>query len=62
MYNWLFILAILAATTWLLLTALKQSNAVTEAINHNERVACKSCGGNNPREAKFCQHCAQAIN
>jgi len=66
-YSWLFILAILACAAWLIMAALGQSTALNAALTDNaatdeNTLACKSCGAKNDRNARFCQHCAQALN
>ena len=59
-YNWIFIIAILAAAGWLLMAVLNQSSALIEAFtsagNGAGRV-CSSCGVDSEEGARFCKSC-----
>lgn len=65
-YNWVFILATIAAAVWLIVAMFNQSSSVTEMlIGHlkdkgNAR-PCGQCNTANPPSAQFCAQCGQAL-
>ncbi len=63
-YNWLFIIAILACAAWVVMAALGQSSALSAAFKSSEigSKTCPHCGAQNPEQAKFCLQCAQPLN
>lgn len=68
-YNWVFIVAILACAAWVLMAVLGQSSSLTEAftsaaesINASSKVkVCGACATSNDASAKFCKECAKAL-
>lgn len=69
-YNWVFIVAIVACAIWLVMAVLGQSASLTKAFTSAaERLgsagktrACAACGANNDIAAKFCQQCGNALD
>jgi len=69
LYNWVFIVAILACAAWVVMAVLGQSASLTglltsaaERINAVGRVkVCAGCGASNEATAKFCKHCAKEL-
>jgi len=63
-YNWFFIIAILAVAGWLVMAVLNQSTPLTEAFtsagNSNGKV-CPSCGAGSEAEARFCKSCGHDL-
>lgn len=58
LYNWLFIVAILAAAGWLVMAVLNQSAPLTEAFTSSASgKICSACGTSCDDEAKFCKSC-----
>lgn len=68
-YNWVFIVAILACSAWVVMAVLGQSASLTDAITSAaERInalgktkICTGCGNSNEASAKFCKHCAKEL-
>lgn len=68
-YNWVFIVAILACAAWVVMAVLGQSASLTEAFTSAaERMGasaktkvCASCGASNEATAKFCKQCAKEL-
>ena len=61
-YNWLFIVAILAASAWLVMAVLNQSSSLTEAFTSSGKGAvCPECGASCEAEAKFCKSCGHKL-
>ena len=68
-YNWVFIVAILACAAWVVMAVLGQSASMTEAFTFAaERMGvaakpkvCAECGTANEESAKFCKQCAKAL-
>lgn len=61
-YNWIFILAILAAAGWLVMAVLNQSSLLTEAFTSsgNGKV-CPACGASCGVTEKFCNQCGKEL-
>lgn len=68
-YNWVFIVLILACAAWVVMAVLGQSAPLTEAFTSAaERISaagksklCAACGSHNEASAKFCKHCAKEL-
>lgn len=68
-YNWVFIVAILACAAWVVMAVLGQSASLTEAFTSAaERMSasgktkvCAACGASNEAAAKFCKQCAKEL-
>ena len=68
-YNWVFIVAILACAVWVVMAVLGQSASLTKALTSAaERLgasgnakACAACDTNNEAAAKFCKQCGNAM-
>ena len=65
-YDWLFILAIIACAIWLIMAVLGQADALTEALTGSVRrveppVVCASCGASNEGGATRCSRCGKDI-
>lgn len=68
-YNWVFIVAILACAAWVVMAVLGQSASLTEAFTSAaERMSgtgktktCSACGASNEDTAKFCKQCAKEL-
>jgi len=68
-YNWVFIIAILACAAWVVMAVLGQSASLTAAftsaaermnISGKTRV-CTACGASNEAAAKFCKQCGKEL-
>lgn len=61
-YNWTFILAIIACAIWLILAVLGQSDALTEAFigAASSSTVCAACGADNPADAFTASSAARA--
>jgi len=68
-YNWVFIIAILACAAWVVMAVLGQSASLTAAftsaaermnISGKTRV-CAACGAGNDAAAKFCKQCGKEL-
>lgn len=68
-YDWMFILAIIACAIWLIMALLGQSDALTEALIGTVRktelpgqtIACASCGASNDAGATHCGKCGKEL-
>ncbi len=65
-YDWMFILAIIACAIWLIMAVLGQADALTEALTGSARsaeqpVVCVSCGANNAPGAVHCGQCGKKL-
>jgi len=68
-YNWVFIVAILACAAWVVMAVLGQSASLTEAMTSvagrmnvsGRSKVCASCGASNDNSAKFCKQCAKEL-
>jgi len=68
-YDWLFILAIIACAVWLIMAVLGQADAITEALTgsvrrvgtHGQAVVCASCGASNAAGATQCARCGKEL-
>jgi ribosomal protein L40E len=67
-YNWVFILATIASAVWLIVAMFNQSSSLTEMVMGNlldeqqsDEQKCGACGAKNPKGAKFCARCGQAL-
>ena len=69
-YNWVFIIAILACAIWVVMAVLGQSDSLTKAFTSaagrlgasGKDKACSACGANNEAAAKFCKQCGKALD
>lgn len=62
LYNWLFIIAILAAAAWLVMAVLNQSAPLTAAFTSSGTdKMCPTCGTSCEPEAKFCKSCGRNL-
>ena len=66
-YDWLFILAIIACAIWLIMAVLGQADALTEALTGTVRktgqsVVCASCGASNDAGATQCGQCGKKLS
>jgi ribosomal protein L40E len=68
-YNWVFIVAILACAAWVVMAVMGQSASLTDAFTFAaERMGvsgktkvCAGCGASNEATAKFCTQCAKEL-
>lgn len=64
-FNWVFIVAILACAGWLVMAVLNQSASLTalftERMNAGEGRVCGACGAKCEATAKFCKECGKAL-
>jgi len=68
-YNWVFIVAILACAAWVVMAVLGQSASLTEAFTvaaekmsaAGKSKVCAACGATNEATAKFCKQCAKEL-
>lgn len=68
-YNWVFIVAILACAVWVVMAVLGQSASLTEAFTSaagrlgtaGKSKVCSACGTSNEATAKFCKQCAKEL-
>lgn len=63
-YNWFFIIVILAVAGWLVAVVLNQSTpmtAVFTSFGNSNRKSCPACGAESEYEAKFCKFCGQDL-
>jgi eukaryotic-like serine/threonine-protein kinase len=68
-YNWVFIVAILACAVWVVMAVMGQSSSLTEAftsvagrIGATEKTKkCAACGAGNEPLAKFCMQCGKEL-
>lgn len=68
-FNWVFIVAILACSAWVVMAVLGQSAPLTEAFTSAaERIGvsgksklCAACNTSNEATAKFCKKCGKAL-
>jgi len=64
-YNWTFIVAILACAGWLVMAVLNQSGSLTALLT--DRMAarkaciCSACGTSCDATARFCKQCGKAL-
>jgi len=69
-YNWVFIVAILACAAWVVMAVLGQSASLTEAFTFaaekmsaaGKTKVCAACGATNETTAKFCKQCAKPLD
>lgn len=69
LYNWLFIIGIVASAAWLLAALFRQSSPLSEAVSSAaQRISpamnqssCSNCGAPTEAEAKFCSECGQPL-
>ncbi len=66
-YDWLFILAIIACAIWLIMAVLGQADALTEALTGNAQgakqpVVCGACGASNDAGATHCGQCGKKLS
>jgi ribosomal protein L40E len=68
-YNWVFIVAIVACAGWVVMAVLGQSASLTEAFTFaaekmsaaGKTKVCAACGASNEAAAKFCKQCAKPL-
>ncbi len=65
-YDWVFILAIIACAIWLIMAVLGQADALTEALAGSARrteqpAVCASCGASNDAAATHCGQCGKKL-
>lgn len=69
-YNWVFIVAILACAIWVVMAVLGQSASLTKAFTSaaerlgasGKNKTCAACGANNEITAKFCKQCGHPLD
>lgn len=67
-YNWVFIVAILACSGWLVMAVLNHSAALTELFTSAaeqmgaKQRTCPSCGASSDAAAKFCKQCGKPLD
>ena len=62
LYNWIFIVAILAAAAWLVMAVLNQSGSLTEVFTSSGKGrVCPECGADCEAEARFCKYCGHNL-
>lgn len=62
LYNWIFIVAILAAAAWLVMAVLNQSSSLTEVFTSTGKGGvCPECGTGCEADAKFCKSCGHKL-
>ncbi len=69
-YNWVFIIAILACAVWLVMAVLGQSASLTAALTSaasrlsatSKSILCPACGASCEPTEKFCKQCGKAVN
>lgn len=69
-YNWVFIVLILACAAWVVMAVLGQSASLTEAFTSAaEKMSasaktklCSACGTSNEATAKFCKQCSKDLS
>ena len=69
-YNWIFIVAILACAAWVVMAVLGQSASLTEVFTSaakrfgasGKNKACAACGADNEPTAKFCKQCGKGLD
>lgn len=62
-YDWTFVLAIIACAIWLIMAVLGQSDALTEAFTSNAKIGpiCAACGTSNPSDSVHCKQCGKNL-
>ena len=62
-YDWTFVLAIIACAVWLIMAVLGQSDALTEAFTGNtgSGLLCPLCGTNNSSDSAHCKQCGENL-
>jgi len=65
-FNWVFIVAILACAGWLVMVVLLDQSAslgalFTERLNAGQGRVCGACGAKCEATAKFCEQCGKAL-
>ncbi|WP_283744793.1 hypothetical protein [Sideroxydans sp. CL21] len=64
-YNWVFIMGILACAGWLVMAVLNQSASLTALFTDRKSVGqgrlCASCGANCGAADKFCKQCGKEL-
>jgi hypothetical protein len=62
-YNWTFIVAILACAGWLVMAVLNQSGSLTALFTERQAAKqsrrCAACGADGAADDKFCKHCGK---
>ena len=68
LYNWLFIIGIIAAAAWVVIALFNQSSSLTEVVasmakqaGSAGRVSCQKCGAPARAGAKFCSQCGARL-
>jgi len=69
-YNWVFIVLILACAVWVVMAVLGQSAPLTEAFTSaaarlnasGKTKVCAACGTSNDVTAKFCKQCSKELS
>ncbi|MDH2919559.1 MAG: zinc ribbon domain-containing protein [Sideroxydans sp.] len=63
LYDWTFVLAIIACAIWLIMAVLGQSDALTEAFTGNAQTSqvCAACGTHNPSDSIHCKQCGKNL-
>ncbi len=64
-YNWIFIVAILACAGWLVMAVLNQSASLTALLTDRKSAGqgrlCAGCGANCAAADKFCKQCGKEL-
>ena len=69
LYNWLFIVGIIASAAWFVAALFKHSSPLTEAVTSaaqrvneaTDKTACGQCGSATKPGQKFCDECGHAL-
>lgn len=63
-YDWTFVLAIIACAIWLIMAVLGQSDALTAAFTGNTQndLLCPLCGTSNSADSAHCKHCGKNLH
>ena len=64
-YNWVFIVGILACAGWLVMAVLNQSASLTALLTDRKSAGqgrlCAGCGANCAAADKFCRQCGKEL-
>jgi hypothetical protein len=64
-YNWIFIVGILACAGWLVMAVLNQSASLTALFTDRKLAGqgrrCAACGASSKATDRFCKQCGKAL-